>query len=70
MEILRSGALSSFGAAVGLLIVARIVSRSSETPPLPDQPVSRHLAWILAAAAACLYYVTILGPGILMYLGN
>ena len=37
---------------------------------LQPMPVSRHLAWILAAAAACLYYIAILGPGILMYLGN
>ncbi len=70
MEILRSGALSSFGAAVGLLLVARTFSSSPGTQPLTDQPVSRHLAWILFASAACLYYVAILGPGILMYLGN
>ena len=70
VEILRSGALSSFGAAVGLLLIARIFSASTENQDLAPLPVYRHLAWILFATAACLYYIAILGPGILMYLGN
>ncbi len=67
LEILRSGALSSFGAAMGLLLVARSYSRLPETQASLPQPVARHLAWILAAVASSLYYIAILGPGILMY---
>jgi hypothetical protein len=69
IEILKSGALSSFAAAVGLLAIPVNYSR---LPPqgYPDQPVSRHLAWMLAAAGASIYYIAILGPGILMWFGN
>jgi hypothetical protein len=67
LEILKSGALSSFGAAVGLPFVAQSSFRLPERQLATDQPISYHLAWILAAAAACLYYIAILGPGILMY---
>jgi hypothetical protein len=67
LEILRSGALCSFGAAVGLLFVAGVFVQLPEKQARPDQPVSRHLAWILAAAAVSLYYIAIIGPGIQMY---
>lgn len=70
LEILRSGALTSFGAAIGLLAIIGIFSRLPGNQDPPSQPVSHHLAWILAASAACLYFIAILGPGILMWLGN
>lgn len=70
IEILKSGALTGFGTAIGLFYVARIFSRTPDQQPVPDAPVFRHLAWILAASAASLYFIAILGPGILMYLGD
>ena len=70
IEILKSGALSSFGAAVGLLAIPAVYSRLPQPQGSLHQPVSRHLAWILAAAAASIYYIAILGPGILMWFGN
>src|SRR3974390_3074489 len=71
MEILRSGALSSFGAAVGLLAVPGFFARSPQKLAEPAQaPITRHLAWIFAAAAASIYYILILGPGILMWFGD
>ena len=71
IEVLRSGALSSFGAAVGLLAVPVIFARSPEKLADPaEAPITRHLAWILAAAAASIYYIWILGPGILMWFGG
>jgi hypothetical protein len=71
LEILKSGALSSFGAAAGLLAVPAIFSRLplGSAPPV-EQSVSRHLAWVLAAAAASIYYIGILGPGILLWFGD
>ena len=70
IELLKSGALSSFGAAVGLLAIPAIYSRLPQPQGCVDQPVSRHLAWILAATGASIYYIAILGPGILMWFGN
>jgi hypothetical protein len=71
LEIVRSGALSSFGAALGLLWVPASFSRLPQTNTAPlEQPISRHLAWILAGAAGSLYFIAILGPGILMWFGN
>ena len=70
LEIIRSGALSSFGAAIGLLAVPVNFYRLPQTHGPVDQPISRHLAWLLAAAAASIYYIWILGPGILMWFGD
>jgi hypothetical protein len=70
IEILKSGALSSFGAAAGLLVIPAIYSRLPQQQGYPNRPVSRHLAWVLAAAGASIYYIAILGPGILMWFGN
>jgi hypothetical protein len=70
MEILRSGALSSFGAAIGLLAVPAFAAQLPQESSIADQPLSRHLAWILAAVAASIYYIWILGPGILMWFGD
>ncbi len=69
-EILNSGALSSFGAAVGLLYVPRIFSSLPENPHLTSAPVSRDLPWLIAASAGAIYYIGILGPGILIWLGH
>jgi hypothetical protein len=70
MEILRSGALSSFGGALGLLYVPRNLFRMPQVAGVTDTPVSRDLAWMVAAAAGVIYYVAILGPGMLVWLGR
>ncbi len=69
-EILNSGALSSFGAAIGMLFVANIFFRLPEEHTPADEAITRGLPWILAAAAGAIYYVGILGPGILLWFGG
>ena len=64
MEILNSGALSSFAAAIGLLKVPGLFPASGEEHVTSQSGVSRSVGWIIAAAAAPLFYVAILGPGI------
>jgi hypothetical protein len=70
MEILNSGALSSFAGAVGLLYVPRNVFRLPQLPGVANNPISRDLPWLVAAAAGAIYYVGILGPGVLIWLGK
>jgi hypothetical protein len=70
IEILKSGAASSFGAAIGMLFVAHVFSTLPAKEHLSDAAISRGLPWILAAAAAAIYYVGILGPGILLWFGG
>jgi hypothetical protein len=70
MEILRSGALSSFGAAVGLFYV-RGIFLCLPVPPNPSESaITRDLPWILAALAGAIYFIGILGPGIQIWLGD
>jgi hypothetical protein len=69
-EILNSGALSSFGAAVGLLYVPRIFLNLPAKPCLANTRILRDLPWLIAAAAGAIYYIGILGPGILIWLGH
>jgi len=64
MEILRSGALSSFAAAVGLLEVPHLFLVSGEGHATAHDFVYRNLGWILAAAAVSIFYIAVLGPGI------
>jgi len=70
MEILNAGALSSFGAFVGLFFVRGNFLRLAPSPTSPPKAISWDLPWILAAAAGAIYFVGILGPGILIYLGD
>ena len=70
MEILRSGALSSFGAAIGLFYIRRNFLRLPGPQNLPENRISRDLPWILAALAGAIYFIGILGPGIQIWLGD
>jgi hypothetical protein len=67
LEILKSGALSSFGAAMGLLYVAPVFTQLPGKYSPTSEPLSRGLAWIIAAAAGAIYFIWILGPGILLW---
>jgi hypothetical protein len=72
IEMLRSGALSSFGAAIGLFYIRRNFLRLTDRPPDPPaaNPIRRDLPWILAALAGAIYFIGILGPGIQIWLGD
>jgi hypothetical protein len=70
LEILKSGALSSFGAAVGLLCVTNRFLRLAEKYSPTDAFIPRDWPWIVAAAAGTIYYTAILGPGILLWFGT
>lgn len=69
-EILNSGAVSSFGAAIGLLYVPVNFLRLPEKPGVVNIPFDRDLPWLIAASAGAIYYIGILGPGILIWLGH
>jgi hypothetical protein len=62
-EILNSGALSSFAAALGLLWVPRLFpstpNKSVSTPLITRSP-----AWIVVGASVAIFFIAILGPGI------
>ncbi len=73
MEVLRSGAMSSFAAFIGLFYIPRNFSERfdpSISPTVPEKPIFWDLPWILAAAGGAIYFIGILGPGILIYMGN
>jgi hypothetical protein len=70
MEILNSGVWSGFGAAVGILFAVNVFLRLPEKHNPVDAPILPGLPWILAAAAGAIYYVGILGPGILLWFGG
>ena len=57
MEMLNSGALSSFGAAAGLLWTPRWFSGGRAN-------ISRGVGWIISATVVSILYVFVLGPGI------
>ncbi|MGA8151579.1 MAG: hypothetical protein WB952_11560 [Terriglobales bacterium] len=63
-EMLNSGALSGFAAAIGLLQVPRLFSLSGDEHATAQSAVYRSLGWIVAAAAVSIFYIGILGPGI------
>jgi hypothetical protein len=68
IEMLNSGALSSFAAAVGLLWIPPLLARS----PYPPQPahtstpliVARSAPWIASALVASFFFIGVLGRGI------
>jgi hypothetical protein len=64
IEMLNSGALSSFAAAVGFLQVPRLFPVSGEERAPTPNVVHRNLGWIFVAAAVSIFYIAILGPGI------
>lgn len=70
MEMLKSGALSSFAGALGLLYIPRNFLRLPEAANPPKEPLGWELPWVLAAAAAAIYFIAILGPGIQLWLGD
>ncbi len=63
-EILNSGALSSFGAAVGLLALPGRWSAIARLSPATPVSGRRSVTWIVLAAIAAAIYIAILGPGI------
>ena len=63
-EMLNSGALSSFGAALGLLRAPRLFRVGPDKRVASGSVVNRSVGWILAAAAVSIFYIAILGPGI------
>ena len=64
MEMLNSGALSSFAAALGFLRTIPLYRVSAAVEHGNAEPVRFDLAWVCAAGAALLYFVGILGPGV------
>jgi hypothetical protein len=61
-EILNSGALSSFGAALGLLqISGRLPPSTNGDAEITIKPSP---GWITAASAASIFYILLLGRGI------
>jgi len=56
-----SGASSGFGAMAGLLVIPRLVKPADTTQ---GAEFRFNLAWVLAAAAAAVVFVFVLGPGI------
>lgn len=64
LEILSSGALSSFGACLRLWTIPFLFPlRPDKTAPV-DSQVARSVPLILVAAAASVMFVAVLGPGI------
>ena len=64
-EIWNSGALTSFGAAVGLLLVpGRFLSFRQELAAW-HRGISRSTVWIVLAALISIFYIGILGPGLI-----
>jgi hypothetical protein len=61
-EIFNSGALSSFGAAVGLLEIPRQLGPFTIDPAITT--IERSVNWIVAAALCSLLYIFVLGPGV------
>jgi hypothetical protein len=61
IQMLASGALTSFAGAIGLLRVPRLVLASGETQAVA---IRRSFGWVLCAAAVSIFYIGVLGPGI------
>ena len=67
MEMLNSGALSSFAAAVGLLQIPGLVARipaDAKTPSKGPFTLARSTGWIAAAVTASILFIAVLGRGI------
>lgn len=70
VEMLNSGALSSFGAAAGLLLIPSLVSTFQPQLGTGHGGASGHLihrsaAWIVFAAVMSILYIGVLGPGLI-----
>jgi hypothetical protein len=67
LEMLNSGALSSFGAAIGLLQIPGLIGRTQADAEAPNNrpfALTRSTSWIVAAIAASIFFIAILGRGI------
>jgi hypothetical protein len=64
MEVLNSGALSGFAAAVGLLWVPVLFPLVGIERDTALVPMSRSYVWILAGLAVSVFFIAVLGPGI------
>jgi hypothetical protein len=64
LEMINSGALSSFAAAVGLLRIPRRLNAVAAAPTAQDSTITRSIGWLLAALAASIFFIAVLGPGI------
>ena len=62
LPALREAAMESFGAAVGLLLLARRTSTLRDS--VAEMVVARSNGWIFASASAMLAFVAILGRGL------
>jgi len=59
--LLHDAALSSLGAAIGLLYIPRQLLKP---PGDPQQPIYSSVIWLIAAAVLSCFYIFVLGPGI------
>jgi hypothetical protein len=64
LEMLNSGALTSFASWVGLFATPSLFPRHAEKDLIVIGPVGRSIPLILLAAVASVLFVAILGPGI------
>jgi hypothetical protein len=64
LEMLNSGALSSFASWVGLLAVPSLFPLYADKDLIAVGPVGRSIPLILLAAVASVLFVAVLGPGI------
>jgi hypothetical protein len=64
LEMLNSGALSSFASWVGLLAVPSLFPLHADKDLIAVGPVGRSIPLILLAAVASVLFVAVLGPGI------
>jgi hypothetical protein len=64
LEMLNSGALSSFAAAIGLLRIPRRLRATASAQTAPESTITRSTGWLAVALAVSLFFIAVLGPGI------
>ena len=64
VEMLNSGALSSFAAAVGLLRIPGRLKAETAAPTTQDSTINHSISWMVAAVVASAFFIAMLGPGI------
>ncbi len=64
LEMINSGAMSSFGLAVGLLRVPRRIKSVPAAVHFPGDVITRSTSWVAAALAVSLFFIALLGRGI------
>jgi hypothetical protein len=66
MEMLNSGAASSFAAAVGLLFVRGVFGRfrDKSAGATTADGIQRSVGWMIAAVVMAIVYIGVLGPGV------